>query len=278
MLEFQYDEDFRVFKEKVIPVLETKEAEHNLILGITERLNEHTPPLFMAIVLKDKEVGAIFLQTHPNQVILAKIVDFSKEEIDHIAQELYMIYPTIPGIIGDRNMSLALIEQWAKWRNATLSVHMNQRIYQLKEVKVPVNSQGLKHIEKEDLNTAYQFLYDFSQEVNEPMTMEAVHEKITMWFDANSLYGLYKDGELISMAATTRPTRSNISVNAVYTPPSHRKKGYASQCVAALTQRMLDQGYASTSLYTDLDNPTSNKIYMEIGYEPVADSIHILLN
>jgi len=26
-------------------------------------------------------------------------------------------------------------------------------------------------------------------------------------------------------------------------------------------------------LYTDLANPTSNKIYMDIGWEPVCDSI-----
>jgi hypothetical protein len=40
---------------------------------------------------------------------------------------------------------------------------------------------------------------------------------------------------------------------------------------------MLDQGYKTTSLYTDLENPTSNKIYMDIGYEPIMDSILLLL-
>jgi uncharacterized protein len=62
----------------------------------------------------------------------------------------------------------------------------------------------------------------------------------------------------------------------VYTPPEKRKHGYASDCVAALTQHLLDSGYKTASLYTDLDNPTSNKIYMEIGYEPVMDSMLLL--
>ncbi|MCY8590548.1 GNAT family N-acetyltransferase [Bacillus haynesii] len=31
--------------------------------------------------------------------------------------------------------------------------------------------------------------------------------------------------------------------------------------------------YAFCCLYTDLSNPTSNRIYLAIGYRPVADSI-----
>jgi hypothetical protein len=73
------------------------------------------------------------------------------------------------------------------------------------------------------------------------------------------------------MAIQVRPTRSGISVSGVYTPPEHRKHGYASACVAALSQQLLDQGYKFCSLFTDLANPTSNKIYNRIGYQPVSD-------
>jgi predicted GNAT family acetyltransferase len=41
--------------------------------------------------------------------------------------------------------------------------------------------------------------------------------------------------------------------------------------VAALSQHLLDEGFAFTSLFTDLANPTSNQIYMKIGYQPLAD-------
>lgn len=33
--------------------------------------------------------------------------------------------------------------------------------------------------------------------------------------------------------------------------------------------------YQFCVLYTDMLNPTSNKIYQEIGYKHIADSIHI---
>ncbi len=62
-------------------------------------------------------------------------------------------------------------------------------------------------------------------------------------------------------------------VNLVYTPPELRGKGYATNCVAALSQKLLDDGYKFCSLFTDLSNPTSNDIYSKIGYNPIADFI-----
>jgi predicted GNAT family acetyltransferase len=73
------------------------------------------------------------------------------------------------------------------------------------------------------------------------------------------------------MAGASGPTRHGIRVGAVYTPPAMRRRGYASALVAALSQEQLDAGKKFCFLYTDLANPTSNKIYQDIGYEPVCD-------
>ena len=61
-------------------------------------------------------------------------------------------------------------------------------------------------------------------------------------------------------------------MNLCYTPPRLRGRGYATACVAALTQRILDQGDRAI-LYTNLANPTSNLIYRRIGYRAVDESI-----
>jgi predicted GNAT family acetyltransferase len=86
-----------------------------------------------------------------------------------------------------------------------------------------------------------------------------------------SLYFWEVEGEPVSMTAATRPTMNGICVTAVYTPPDKRKRGYASACVAAVTQKCLDMGFQFCTLYTDLSNPTSNHIYQEIGYKPIVD-------
>jgi predicted GNAT family acetyltransferase len=73
------------------------------------------------------------------------------------------------------------------------------------------------------------------------------------------------------MAAKTRPTINGISISFVYTPPQFRDNGYATACVAKLTQTLLSSGYKFCALYTDLTNPTSNSIYKKIGYNPIQD-------
>ncbi|MFJ1136680.1 GNAT family N-acetyltransferase, partial [Bacillus thuringiensis] len=110
-----------------------------------------------------------------------------------------------------------------------------------------------------------------------PTTKEEAKQTAYTLITTNRLFGLEVDGKLVSVAAKTRPTKNNITVNFVYTPKEARKKGYASKCVAALSQRMLDEGYKTTTLYTDLANPISNKIYQEIGYEKIAESVLIFL-
>ncbi|MGH2521912.1 MAG: GNAT family N-acetyltransferase [Anaerolineales bacterium] len=85
--------------------------------------------------------------------------------------------------------------------------------------------------------------------------------------------GIYfwEDPHPVSMAGYGGPTPNGIRVGPVYTPPEQRRKGYASACVAALSQLMLDRGRKYCFLFTDLANPTSNHIYQQIGYEPVCD-------
>lgn len=64
-----------------------------------------------------------------------------------------------------------------------------------------------------------------------------------------------------------------IGVAFVYTPPYFLGNGYATSCVAQISQMALDNGYTRCVLYTDLLNPTSNSIYKKIGYKPVCDSL-----
>jgi predicted GNAT family acetyltransferase len=73
------------------------------------------------------------------------------------------------------------------------------------------------------------------------------------------------------MAAWSGETPNGRRVGYVYTPPAHRRHGYATALVAYLSERILEDGCRFCFLYTDLDNPVSNSIYQQIGYRPVCD-------
>lgn len=79
-------------------------------------------------------------------------------------------------------------------------------------------------------------------------------------------------GQPVAMAAETAPAAGVARINLVYTPPPHRRRGYASALVAFLAQRILDSGNVP-SLYADHANPTSNGIYQAIGFRKVDDAI-----
>ena len=80
------------------------------------------------------------------------------------------------------------------------------------------------------------------------------------------------EGTAVSMAGFAGRTPNGIRVAWVYTPPENRGKGFAGACVAALSQKLLDDGRKFCFLYTDLANPISNHVYLKIGYEPVTDA------
>jgi uncharacterized protein len=70
-------------------------------------------------------------------------------------------------------------------------------------------------------------------------------------------------------------TPNGIRIGPVYTPPEERGHGYASNLTAWVSQTLLDEGRRFCFLYADLGNPTSNKIYQAIGYEPVTDALMV---
>lgn len=82
---------------------------------------------------------------------------------------------------------------------------------------------------------------------------------------------LWENREPVALVAHGGPTPHGMRIGPVYTPPEHRRQGYASAATAAVSQRLLDNGRRFCFLYTDLTNPTSNHIYQAIGFQPVCD-------
>jgi predicted GNAT family acetyltransferase len=79
------------------------------------------------------------------------------------------------------------------------------------------------------------------------------------------------EGRPVSMVAMNPAVAGVIRIGPVYTPDEARRRGYASSAVAAISRQGLDAGADTCMLYTDLANPTSNKIYADVGYRRFAE-------
>ena len=60
---------------------------------------------------------------------------------------------------------------------------------------------------------------------------------------SKKLYVLEDNGILVSMAGYTRELQTAIGVAFVYIPPYYSGKGYATSCVAQISQMALDKGF-----------------------------------
>lgn len=270
--------DLKLFKKDVISFLEQFEVENNLLLGVLLSLSENEIiPRLMATVIKDNDIGLVLLQTHPSQIILSKSVYLTSKEIHVIGEKLCNKIQEIPGFIGEKKLTTDLAWYVSNLKGDQANVFMDQKIYKLEKVVKKTTTNGmLRRIIEKDHQIIKEWVYLFCNETNQHLSLEEAYKRAKIMINKGNFVAWEVNGELVSMANATRPTKNNITINYVYTPIRERKKGYASDCVSAFTQTLLDRGYKTTSLYTDSNNPTSNKIYLQMGYEAIMESIVIL--
>jgi hypothetical protein len=91
-----------------------------------------------------------------------------------------------------------------------------------------------------------------------------------LWFWVNQA------GERVHLTGASPPSFGVARVGPVYTPPAQRGRGWASKAVAEISRRIQAQG-VRVCLFTDQANPTSNKIYAALGYQPVADMANLVI-
>ena len=262
------------FLDATEPTLMAEEAKNNLILGIAQQVATGRdygaePPYFLSVYEKDRIVAAA-IRTPPYNVILYCDED-CRDALERIADHLVDEEEQLPGAHGTVDVVGAFAEAWTARTDRAARVVMSQRVYCLTEVTPPTSVPGrMRWAEERDVPTLATWLLGFTQEAvpeDPPVDPEA---DVRRFMSRGSL-GVWEIDDIVSMAGSSRGSKNGSTVSAVYTPPGNRGNGYASACVAALSQAMLDAGSAFCTLYTDLSNPTSNKIYQNVGYRPVAD-------
>jgi predicted GNAT family acetyltransferase len=252
------------------------EACHSLMLGIASQLVEH-PKLFreepyLATVQERGAVTAAALMTPPYGPVLS--LGFVPESLRLLAEDLHELYPTLPGVLGPVDAARSFAETWKDLSRQPCRRKRADRVHRLESV-IPVTGVPgrLRWATEADRDLLTEWFMAFGEEaLGEDPDPQAAGRSVDAYLTTEGM-GLYLwDNERpVSMAGRSRPTPNGATVNYVYTPPEHRKKGYASACVAALSQLLLDEGYRYCFLFTDLANSTSNHIYKAIGYEPVCD-------
>lgn len=263
------------FLERAGELLLEDEPRHNLAFGIASFTLDHPDvyPELRGWVVRDagRIVGAA-LRTPPYNLVLARprAVGALEALAETIADEL-------PGVVGAVPEVDAFAAAWATRNGVTATTRIDQRIYAMEELILPRGAGGAARLaEVKDRGLVLEWLTAFTQEAlhgaDDPARVE---RSVDARLGAEGAGGicLWEAGDgPVSLAGFGGPTPNGLRIGPVYTPPEHRGRGYGSAVTAAASQIALDRGKRFCFLYTDLANPTSNAIYMRIGYRPVCDS------
>jgi hypothetical protein len=247
------------------------EAEHNLLLGIAHAVArgraDYQSPLYFATIERDGEIVGCAYRTPPFKLGLTRM---PLDAIPLLVQDVEKCYTELPAVLGPEREAATFAETWADRRGSRYHEGMRQRIYQLDHVRQPASPPPgrLLVASPEHADLIADWIDAFSREAG---IAEIRARSIAQSRIAEKVLFLWHNDEPVSLAGWSARSPNGIRIGPVYTPPSHRGRGYGSAVTAGASQRALDQGVRFCFLYTDLANPTSNSIYQRIGYAPVCD-------
>jgi len=263
------------FDRLAFDFLAAREAEHNLLFGIAAgvRAGEYATPPYFAVVRNGQRVVAVALRTPPFNLVLSTIDD--PAAIALLADDALTLWPDLPGVLGPTEHARRFAERWATRTGSAATVRTAERVFRLAKVVPPRPASGsMRLAEPRDRARVASWFVEFGAEAlrltQDLARMEAFTDRFIARLGGRAMY-LWEDDGPVCMTGASAVTPHGSRVGPVYTPPALRGQGYASALVAAVSQAQLDAGRRFCFLFTDLSNPTSNKIYQDIGYEPVCD-------
>ncbi len=256
------------------PFLEAREAEHNLIFGICSTIEADPgafdgPPYLAAVLHGDKVVGAA-IRTPPWRVAIS-MMDHPgaiHRLVDDLAGQ------PLPGVVGPAEWSGPFAEAWARQAGLQPRLATHERSYRLRAVRPPRPAPGrMVRAQPSERLVLSAWLEAFTIEALEDDPPQDYDRMSDRWIRGvgKTAYLWVDEERPVSLTGVGGLTPHGTRVGPVYTPPELRGRGYASNLVAGVSQLQLDSGREFVFLFTDLANPTSNRIYQSIGYEPVND-------
>jgi GNAT superfamily N-acetyltransferase len=275
--------DPREFVEQAQAFLDAEPLTNNVVASMAERrvaetaddAASSTDDLWFVVRDDDVIVGAAMRTDGFPPYLLAMSDDAAVataaaagDRVDHL-----------PGVNGEISAATAFAGAWCRRHGLGYRTERRNRLFRLGDLQIPTDVTGrLRAATPEDLDLLHAWTSDFHTEAagDERVPARAASmakiDRGLAWLWLDVVDGVEQP---VSYTGAAVPVRGVHRIGPVYTPPEFRRHGYASACVALVSQRKRDSGATEVCLFTDQANPTSNKIYQEIGFVPVADTVNL---
>jgi len=263
--------DVLLFEKTAGPFLQSSPVRHTVLLTVAAALRSRGPhvygpsdPILGWWTGSDGEVSGALLQTPPHPLTLTEV----PPEAVPAAASAFAARPLTAVNLLAADVP-AFTEAWLARTGGSARPGRRTRLFRLSrlaEVSAPGAARVATGADRPLLLDWFGAFHDVigepSREIGPAVDDRLSYRGIVLWESA---------GTPVSMAAHTRPVSGMSRVQMVYTPPEHRRRGFAGAVTAAATRNALDAGAVDVVLFTDLVNPTSNALYPRLGYRPIED-------
>ncbi len=273
-MRWELEPDLAAFDARVRPLLEAH-IENNVaatvLAGTVQGQFRMSPPVLAVGVEDTGAVAAAALRTAPWPMLSTPV---GPDDAEALIQLWLEHDPGLPGINALLDTARSVSAAWARRSGGSERCRIAMAMHSLTTVEDPPRPGPgrLVAATEADRDLALRWWDEF---VVESDVIDAGPESRAATVDFRIAHGhlcLWRDeDDAVSMVSTNPAVAGVVRIGPVYTPPEARRRGYASSAVAAVSREALATGAHTCMLYTDLANPTSNKIYADVGYRRIAE-------
>ena len=236
-----------------------------VVANIRSGAYEPDTALFAYVLNDYGDVTAIAMRTPPWPMMVTDTDD------PELASELVARWlaeaPELDGVGGEPAAVRAFVAAWEEQTGGRSHVTFTEAMHSLSSVTDPPRPApgSLREANSRDRELLIRWELDFIDDAGIG-EKAGVERRIDNRLRARGAHIWEHDGAPVSMLGTSPIVAGTARIGPVYTPPDHRNCGYASSAVAAVSRKLLGTGAELVMLYTDLANPTSNRIYASVGF------------
>jgi predicted GNAT family acetyltransferase len=274
----------RAFVETATPFMLEDEAANNQPLAIADHLHrgrmaDAEVQLLRAVPASGgdgpEDTLSVIMRTAPYNAVIPTGGAFAHREV--LLEDLLARGVALPGFTGLATDAAQAAQWWAARTGQSPRVATRLGIYRLTEVIDKPRAPGnMRLAGPDDRDLVIEWFVGFNAAAH-----DALRDPVEAWDSFNTgdfrrLYLWEVDGVPVSVAGLSGRTPNGRRIGPVYTPPEARRRGLAEALVARLSRTILDAGARFCFLYTDLDFPTSNHVYRDVGYEQVGEAAEVV--
>lgn len=265
--------DLEEYAGAVLPLLQGRPDRHTISLTVIENLRAgfRMPgrPVFAYWTEEDDTVTGAASHTPPFELLLAEM---PTSAVGPLVDALLAVERELPGVNGPQLLAADFAAHWQERSGGRTRPASEERLYRLGRLVPPdpLPPGRPRVAARGDSALLVDWLDRFVEEIGTRggASREFVADRLS--FGGLTLW-VTPGGDRVSVAGRTRAAAGMVRIGPVFTPAEERGRGFGGAVTVAVSRAAQESGAEMVLLFTDLANPTTNRLYQRIGYSPVED-------